>query len=191
MGDYFQTIVDLDATAADAAELGDRALDWLIREGIVEAEPTDCVLGAPTGHEPGEAWEKAVLDPDWEPLDGLNIETGRTVFLGGQGDGQYAICPRCATRTHFFTEAWDPIEGASTPFDEAIETWQATGAAQVKCPSCVQASDLTTWQWANNYYTFGYLGFEFWNWPPFTPDFLADFTRTLNNHRTILVYGKL
>lgn len=38
MGDHLQVLVDLDATSADASVLADRALDWLVREGIVVAE---------------------------------------------------------------------------------------------------------------------------------------------------------
>ncbi|WP_141579520.1 hypothetical protein [Actinomadura sp. WMMA1423] len=191
MGDHFQIIVDLDATAADAAELGGRALDWLVREGIVRAGRTDCVPGARTGHPPGEKWAKAVLEPDWEPTDGLDIKKGRRVFLGGQGDARYAICPRCAARTWFYTERWEPIEEASTAFDEAIRTWDATGEAKARCPSCEQDSDLTAWRWDGDYYAFGYLGLEFWNWPVFAPRFLADLARVLDDHRVAAVGGKL
>ena len=38
MGNLFQTLVDLDATPAEAAVLASRALDWLVREAIVSAE---------------------------------------------------------------------------------------------------------------------------------------------------------
>ena len=37
MGNYFQTVVDLDATHADAHTLAGSGLDWLVREGIVRA----------------------------------------------------------------------------------------------------------------------------------------------------------
>ncbi|MFD5336910.1 hypothetical protein [Streptomyces hawaiiensis] len=40
MGDHFQTIVDLDATEADAEPLARRVVDWLVTEGIVLAERT-------------------------------------------------------------------------------------------------------------------------------------------------------
>ncbi|MFJ7178051.1 hypothetical protein ACIQXA_16990 [Streptomyces massasporeus] len=52
MGDHFQTIVDLDASAADAERLAGRVVDWLVTEGIVLAERTDCVLGRSLGHPP-------------------------------------------------------------------------------------------------------------------------------------------
>lgn len=173
--------------------LAGRALDWLVREGIVRAERTDCVLGARSGNPPGEHWTKAVVHPDsdWAPTDGLRIETGRTVFHGGQGDAQYATCPRCAGRTDFFTETWDPIEGAGEPFDEAISTWHTTGEATVMCRHCGTSSDLRAYTWADDYFAFGHLGFEFWNWPEFDPRFLADIGRVLDGHRLVRVWGKL
>ncbi|GAA1428438.1 hypothetical protein GCM10009601_41660 [Streptomyces thermospinosisporus] len=191
MGDHFQTIVDLDATPAEAEALADRALHWLVSEGIVLAQQTTCVLGAPAGHPPGEHWAKAVIDPDWEPTDGLAVETGRTVFHGGQGGAQYAICPKCAARTDFFTETWEPIDGADDAFFEAINTWHKTGKATVTCSHCASASDLRAWKWADDYYAFAYLGSEFWNWPEFTPRFLADFAQVLEGHRVVRVWGKL
>lgn len=191
MGDHFQTIVDIDATADEASMLAGRALDWLVSEGIVRAERTDCVLGARLGNPPGERWTKAVIQADWAPTDGLKIKTGRTIFHGGQGEAQYATCPRCASRTDFFTEVWDPVEGASEPFDEAFNTWRVTGVATVTCRHCGTASDLRAWAWADDYFAFGYLGFEFWNWPEFAPRFLADFGRGLDGHRLVLVWGKI
>ncbi|WP_189893463.1 hypothetical protein [Streptomyces xantholiticus] len=191
MGDHFQTIVDLDATPAEASALAVRALDWLVREGIVLAKRTDCVLGARLGNPPGEHWAKAVSEPDWEPTDGLKIETGRAVFHGGQGDAQYATCPRCASRTYFYTETWDSIEGASEAFDGAFNAWRKTGEATVTCQHCGSASDLRAWTWADDYFAFAYLGFEFWNWPEFAPQFLADFAQVLDGHRVVRVWGKL
>ncbi|MET7914844.1 hypothetical protein ABZU45_02680 [Streptomyces avermitilis] len=42
MGDHFQTIVDLDARAGEAPEFAARVVEWLVAEGIVPAERTDC-----------------------------------------------------------------------------------------------------------------------------------------------------
>ncbi|MGX5189036.1 hypothetical protein ACWKT5_41645 [Streptomyces avermitilis] len=39
-------------------------------------------------------------------------------------------------------------------------------------------------------FAFGHLGFEFWNWPEFTPGFRADIARLLDGHRTAYVWGK-
>lgn len=122
VGDYVQTVVDLDATPAEAPALAERALDRLVREGIVRAGRTDCVLGAPLGNPPEEHWAKAVAEPDREPADGLDAEIGRTVFHGGQGGAHYAVCPQYDERTCFCTGTWKEIEGADEPFFAAIRT---------------------------------------------------------------------
>jgi hypothetical protein len=188
--------VDLDATAADAAELADRALGWLVREEIVSAERTDCVLGASAGHPPGEQWTRAAADPDidwhWPWADGLDIQTSRTVFCGGQGGAQYATCPQCASRTWLLTEEnWGPIEGRWELFADAIAEWTENGTGNVTCSSCARPSDLTRWRWSDDYFAFGYLGFEFWNWPAFAPRFIADLRRILGDHQVVVVEGKL
>ncbi|CAL9323853.1 MULTISPECIES: hypothetical protein [Streptomyces] len=191
MGNYFQTVVDLDATPADARTLADSGLDWLVREGIVRAELTDCVLGAPSGHPPGPSWAKAVDQEDWEPSGGLTIETGRTVFHCGQGDPRFAVCPHCAGRADFCTDRLEEIEGAWEPFGEAINAWSDTGSAAVTCPRCRRTGDLTAWTWSDDYFALGYLGFEFWDWPDFSPGFLEGLSRALGGHRTVLMAGKL
>jgi hypothetical protein len=191
MGNHFQTVVDLDATHTDARTLATRGLNWLVGEEIVRAELTDCVLGAPLGHPPGPSWTRAVGQEDWEPSDGLKIETGRTVFHSGQGDAMFAVCPHCAGRVDLYTAEWDEVEGAWEPFNKAIGAWCDTGRAAVACPRCQRPGDLTAWTWADDYYAFGYLGFEFWDWPEFSQSFLEGFSRALGGHRTVLVGGKL
>lgn len=191
MGNYFQTVVDLDATHADAHTLAGSGLDWLVKEGIVRAELTDSVLGAPSGHPPGPSWTKAVRQEDLEPTGGLKIETGRTVFNCGQGEPWFAVCPHCAGRVDFLTDRLQEIEGAWEPFGAAIGAWSDTGSAAVACPSCRRSGDLTAWTWSDHYFAFGYLGFEFWDWPDFSPGFLEAFSRALGGHRTVLMEGKL
>ncbi|MGI5349788.1 hypothetical protein ACQEU8_16585 [Streptomyces sp. CA-250714] len=191
MGSHFQTVVDLDATPLDAPALAARGLDWLVGEGIVLAERTDCVLGAPLGHPPGPRWAEAVDEEDWGPGDGLKIDTGRTVFNGGQGDPTYAGCPHCGAHVDFYTEELEEIEGSWEPFGKAMETWYETGRAAVGCPDCGRTGDVTKWTWDGDFYAFGYLGFEFWNWPEFSARFLDRFAHALGSHRTALVWGKL
>ncbi|MEW2492099.1 hypothetical protein AB0942_00835 [Streptomyces nodosus] len=191
MGDHFQTLVDLDATPVDAEVLAARGLELLVEEEMVRAERADCVLGASWGYPPGPRWARAVGREDWEPSDGLKIETGRTVFHGGQGDAGYAVCPHCAAQVDLYTDEWDVIEGAWEPFDQAMGTWHDTGRAAVVCPHCGRAGELAAWLWDNDHYAFGYLGFEFWDWPEFSPGFLERFAGMLGGHRTVLVGGKL
>ncbi len=61
------------------------------------------------------------------------------------------------------------IPGSDKAFFAAIDVWYETGEASVTCHGGGQASDLRSWRWAEDYFAFGYLGFEFWNRPEFTP----------------------
>ncbi|MEW2624889.1 hypothetical protein [Streptomyces sp. NPDC048106] len=189
MGDHFQTIVDLDATAADARHLTERVLGLLVTEGIVLPERT----GRPFGqHLPGPHWHKATgpEDPDWTPTDGLTPHTGRTVFHGGQGEAEWVRCPRCAATTRLLTDEYDWIDAAWEPYARAIGRWQETGEAAVACPGCAATVPLPEWIWAGDYYAFGYLGLEFWNWPELGAAFRGLVTEALGGHRTTLVWGK-
>ncbi|MFJ3582735.1 hypothetical protein ACIPPS_10930 [Streptomyces sp. NPDC090127] len=196
MGTTYQTVVDLDATPGEAPTLAVVALDRLVALGIVRAERTDCVVGAPLGHPPGPRWASAVTYEDWEPSEGLRIEVGRTVFHSGQDGAEYAVCPHCATRTRFSAGgAQDDGEAIDDrgwmPFRAAMSAWHATGAATVTCRHCGTPGDLPSWGWSDDAYAFAHLGFEFWNWPEFDPRFLATFSEALGGHRVVRVWGKL
>ncbi|WP_051450511.1 hypothetical protein [Actinospica robiniae] len=73
----------------------------------------------------------------------------------------------------------------------AIDLWYETGEASVACQSCGQNSDLRAWRWADDYFAFGYLGFEFWDWPDLAAGFVDDLAQVLDGHRMIRVRGKL
>ncbi|MEU3085027.1 hypothetical protein ACWCQ0_00260 [Streptomyces massasporeus] len=199
MGDHFQTIVDLDAGAADAERLAGRVVDWLVTEGIVLAERTDCVLGRPLGHPPGPRWASAVadLDADEEPWDGLAVHTGRTVFDSGQDSPEAVTCPLCATTTVLESGPYDddllpePGEDPWPRFATALTTWQTTGDATVDCPVCTRPAPLPDWTWTDDRLALGHLGFEFWNWPELTDDFRTRLSGLLAGHRTAYVWGKI
>ncbi|WBO65572.1 hypothetical protein [Streptomyces camelliae] len=189
MGDTFQTIVDLDATAAEAPRLAGRVLDLLVAEGIVLAERADRSFGH---HLPGPRWDRAVDPGDarWKPTDGLTVITGRTVFHGGQGEADWARCPRCTATIRLYTEEYDRIDAAWEPYGRAMDRWDETGEADVDCPACATAVPLPEWTWAWDYFAFGHLGFEFWNWPEFTEEFGTLIADALDGHRTVRVWGK-
>ncbi|MGI5376243.1 hypothetical protein ACQEV2_18690 [Streptomyces sp. CA-251387] len=193
MGDHFQTIVDRAASPQQAPQLAERVVEWLVAEGIVLAERTDCVFGQPLGHPPGPNWQRAVApdDADWDPWDGLAVYTGRTVFHGGQGEPEAVTCPRCGVTTRLITDEWELIDDAWAPFGKAIDAWHKTGEAQVDCPACADAVPLPDWTWTDDYFAFAHLGFEFWNWPPFTEEFRTRISELLDGHRTAYVWGKL
>ncbi|MET7293229.1 hypothetical protein ABZS79_14040 [Streptomyces griseoloalbus] len=193
MGDHFQTIVDLDAGAGEAAALARRAVHRLVAEGIVLAERTDCVLGQPFGYPPGPEWHRAVArdDADREPSDGLAVRVGRTVFHSGQDGPEAVTCPRCAVTTPLVTDDWDTIDEVWGPFGAAVNTWHETGEARVECPACAAPVPLPEWNWADDCFAFAHLGLEFWNWPEFTPQFRARVGELLDGRRTAYVWGKL
>ncbi|MEV5314111.1 hypothetical protein [Streptomyces sp. NPDC052610] len=183
MGNWFQVFVDLDATADEAPRLARRVVGALAAEGVVLAERTGCVLGLPSGHPPGPGWQRYATDDwDWAPTDGLAVHTGRTCFHSGPDMPGAAVCPRCAAAT--------PLEDTAWPrFSDAIGTWHDTGAAAVDCPACGAAVAIPDWTWDEAPLAFGHLGFEFWNWPDFTPEFHALLSRLLDGHRTVCLWG--
>ncbi|MFF9567434.1 hypothetical protein [Streptomyces sp. NPDC014685] len=195
MGDYFQTIVDLDATEQEAGELAAHVLDRLIAEGIVRAERTDCVLGGSGhGHAPGPHYAHAVDEP--EPVDllwanGLDITTGRTVFDSGQGEPGAATCPLCATETRFHDDEWALDDEAWRPFSHSFDDWAEGGEGTIRCPSCDRTSGIDRWSWEDDYFACGRLGLTFWNWAELTGEFEERVRRHLGGHRTVTLYGKL
>ena len=100
MGDWFQTIVDPEATEAEAPALCDRVLRWLVDEQIVVGERTDCILGD-AGHSPGPAYEKATGSRNKYLLairtNGLQVVSTHTVFHNGGLDFDI-VCSSCGGR---------------------------------------------------------------------------------------------
>ena len=75
---------------------------------------------------------------------------------------------------------------APDEWGEAVGEWYETGAAgMVGCPGCGAGRAVTEWEY-DPPWGFGYLGFEFWNWPPF----VEECGRRLG-HRIVFVSGKL
>ncbi|WP_436774084.1 hypothetical protein [Yinghuangia sp. YIM S09857] len=195
MGDWFQTIVDTEATPEEAQELAANVLAWLISDGIVSAERTDCVLGADAGHAPGARHGEAVVDPDPELVDvwsnGLHVTVERTVFDAGQGEPSAVTCPHCAVEMRLVDEYWSPVEETWDLFADATESWADDYDEPVACPSCGRTARVHTWIWADDYFAFGHLGFTFWNWPALRPEFVVELSSRLGGHRTVLLEGKL
>ncbi|MCB9441690.1 MAG: hypothetical protein H6523_15745 [Mycolicibacterium sp.] len=89
MGDYAQTLCDVDVTDAEADELKHRLLTWLVDKRVIRPELTDCGMSSAGGHAPGENYgyaiygrEDATLDPPRLWANGMEIDTGRRVYWG-------------------------------------------------------------------------------------------------------------
>ncbi|MFE9856586.1 hypothetical protein [Streptomyces sp. NPDC005780] len=196
MGDYFQTIVDREISAADAAPMAARIVEWLVAEEVVGPDRTEPVIGSGPGHPPGPRHRAVVDSGGWsEPWQagGLEIVTTRTVFDAGQyAEASGAGCPRCGRTTELRDEeTWDDIPGAWDPFAAAEQAWLAGGDGQVRCTHCRAESPLTDWTGMDGAFAYGSLGFTFWGWPDLTHRFLAEFGLRLDRHRTALVRGKI
>ncbi|MCX2184161.1 hypothetical protein KV205_27050 [Streptomyces sp. SKN60] len=195
MGDYFERVVDIEATAEEAGPLAARVLDWLVAEGILTREPDREGMYsryADEGFAAGPEWARALqTEPGWGPGP-VAVITGRHHFVGGQGedDAEYAVCPRCAARTTFidYPNSFEADERTWAPFRSAVEAWEAGGTGEATCPACATPSPVTDWRWGDPY-ALGTVCFEFWGWPPLSDAFVADLTARLG-HRTAQHMGK-
>ncbi|MET8980669.1 hypothetical protein ABZX85_34190 [Streptomyces sp. NPDC004539] len=177
MGDWYQVIVDLEAGETEAARLGERAVAWLLEEGVVVADG-DAYL-------PGPHWRRAVDDGwDREPYDELAVRVGRNVFISGADMPSTAVCPRCARTTALDDALWDR-------FGDALTAWYDTGEAVVECPACAVPVPLPGWGWGEAPLACGYLGLRFRNWPDLSDDFRARISTLLEGHRTAYLWGKI
>lgn len=181
MGDSFHTIVDPEATEADAPELAGRVLNWLISEQIIIPERTDCVLGG-DGYAPGPAYAKATGSPYPYLLqlrtNGLKVTSTRTVFDNG-GLGFKIVCSSCGGR-------FEPPHG---PWGDAVSEWyDRSGTGLLACPGCRAVQPITEWR-HDPAFGFGNLGFTFWNWPPLLDSFVSAVGERLG-HRVFVVHGK-
>ncbi|HEY9371678.1 hypothetical protein [Streptomyces sp.] len=195
MGDYFQTIVDTEATEAEAPELAARIVAWLVAEGMIEAELSEgWTLGAP-GHKPlpgakAAAKGRTKFDESWG---GLEVTAGkRTSFDSGQyTQPEQARCPQCRGTTEFVDEEWEENPELWEPFADALADWEKGGEGLVACAACVAESPVNRWHWRSESLVPGCLGFTFWGWPELTETFREEFARRLGGHNTEHLRGKV
>ncbi|MFJ9850376.1 hypothetical protein [Streptomyces sp. NPDC101150] len=122
----------------------------------------------------------------------MAVIVGRDYHVGGQGedDAEYAVCPRCETKTVIINhpEEFEADEAVWQPFKDGIATWKETGEGSAPCPACGASVPVTEWQWELNF-AVGALAFDFWGRPPLSAGFRATFGRQLG-HRTVEHMGK-
>lgn len=181
MGDSYQTIVDLDATEAEAERLGAKVRDWMLARGIVQPSPAgegQLEPGPNLAQSIDEPWLAATRSAMWTDPDAVRLKEGRTVFFAV---GVELTCRACGQDVEPEDEAWS----------KAVDTWYAgDDAVTLSCPRCGHAQRLTEWDgpypWA-----FAHLGFEFWNWPRLSERFVLEVVEQLGGHRVRLVCSKL
>jgi hypothetical protein len=192
MSDHRYTLAVPAPRQEELDELHQRILDWLVAEGIVERELTDCILSMRShGHRPAPRFMTASSAPE-DPecnnccyakfiqmkVNGLQIIKGRHVSVAG-GSYDCAICPGCGTERPVFDERWN---AACTVWIE----WQ--GAGDLECERCRVSHGLAEWRHRDTI-GFGALTFNFWNWPPLSDEFRDEMARRLG-HEVHLVHGR-
>lgn len=182
MGDWFQSVIDPEASEAEAPALAERLLQWFIDEGIVVAVPSDCTLGD-SGYAPGPSYARAVGSPNELLLklrtNGLEVVSKRSVFHNG-GLGVELVCTSCGGR-------FDPPRGL---WSGAVGEWyDRRGPGLLACPGCQAMRPITEWQ-HDPPFGFANLGFTFWNWPNLLDDFVSEIAERLGHH-VVVVLGKV
>ena len=102
MSDAAQVFVAIDCEPDEAHDRAAKAIDWLVAQGIVRRELTECVWASRGGHPPGPRFESALDERDLAGAaatlrlltNGVAAIVGRTVFDSG-GDGMELTCPLC------------------------------------------------------------------------------------------------
>ena len=170
MSDTSIAIVPRISSYPERKEKADEILAWLSGQGIVEKEPSDCILGPGLGYAMGSKAEQAVNDGSFLPVglytNGLEIVLERQVFHTGQFGLETLECPGC--KENISAEDW-----------EFLSEWASGESDNLTCPLCGVAAEIHSYKFEPTW-GFSDLGFIFWNWPDFRTSFIEDFKRLLN-----------
>ncbi len=188
MGDFFERIIDIEVSAAEAEALAARMLDWMIAERLLTREMSGEAmysLGVDEGYVPGPDWMRITQEwgDDWIPGP-VAVIIGRDDHHGGQGEiePESAECPRCHARTVIidYPHRWEADPEIWQPFADGIDAWKQTGTGTAACTSCGDLVSVTEWEWPSGF-ALGALAFDFWGWPPLTDSFVTEFAAQLGH----------
>lgn len=180
MSDFSQALVLRVKEPAGAAA---SCLAWLVARGIVEALPTDCVLGPELGHPPGPKLMEALV-PQTTPPHFLSLKTNGLALhvarpqLWCEGDELPELsCRRCGGEVDF--ELVVPLlDRLGDPFHPP----------DVECTHCHVASRVFDLGIENG--AIGNLTLEAWNWWPLRDEVL-DELGTVAGAKVVRVWQRL
>jgi DNA-directed RNA polymerase subunit RPC12/RpoP len=159
----------------------DEIIKWLASRRIIHPEKSDCTLGA-LGYKVDEGAKAIVLEPEFLRFggyaNGLEVNTDRQIFHGWVNSFQELLCPGCNADINDI-EGWQDALGAWT--DEQDESYA--------CPKCGHKAPINSFTFVPEI-GFSNLGFTFWNWPPFTNEFIREFSERLDCD-VVVVYGHI
>jgi hypothetical protein len=190
MGTRFAIIVDCDATDADMEAAAQKAINWLAQKNVILPDLTACILSfEKKGYAPGQFHWQAFQDKSESQksqlfqvsTNGLEVTTKRHVSLNNQGDFAHKKCTNCGQLSE--SMGADDWNAAATNWFE----YKSDG--DLVCEHCGFTQTIAKWEHIDPI-GFGNLSFTFWNWPPLSPAFIAEFSQMLN-HKTLLIEGKV
>jgi hypothetical protein len=196
MGDYFEMLVDVEVSIADAPALSDRILNRFREIGLITGDPNDkCVLGG-TGYRPGPAVSELYVPGERElkfwtfTACGVEPRVGREFnywALGPVWEG--LTCPACSTH---FSPSSDRLDDQM--WRSIIEWMDNSGPALLFCPSCGVGHPIAEWI-SKPPIGFGHLAFRFWNWPRLDSSSwkldIAQKLREITGHTIVRTYGRI
>ncbi|MES2820968.1 MAG: sugar ABC transporter ATPase [Pseudomonadota bacterium] len=172
MGEQQSILVPRISTLA-APEAKARALvRWLVRQDIIEAQPTTCGRrSSRMAHAIAPGARRVVEDagqlPFGRPINGLEIVTTRCIYTPTLDFLEEAGCPQCRR------------EIGPTLFD-SLEQWMPGHTDNFSCPLCGHEDDINGFLFLQPC-GFSNLGFVFNDWPAFTQAFLEAFAERLGH----------
>lgn len=173
MGDSSITLVPerIFIEPAEQDEMENRITAWMIRNGWIEPEISDCVLSEGGGRRITRKGNTHISGcaPDHNlSVNGFCVEKfdGKNVFTNLEGGLESAVCPSCK-------------ENVGEQFYDMTGEWfTGEGNMPVSCPCCKKSADIREYilepPWG-----FSQIGFTFWNLWDMTEDFAAEFAAVL------------
>jgi hypothetical protein len=196
MGDNFEMLADVDATAEEAGELSRAVLERFRTLALITGDPSaDCVLGG-QGYRPGSAVAH---------LYRRHRREGRFWELGtcgvepqiGRGFNAWALGPVC--KGFICSGCGAEIDPLGDEFEDSVgkaigEWYDQSGAALLACPRCAHKCSVTEWR-CKPPLAFSNLAFRFWNWPHLdSPSWSIDISavvREVTGHTIVSTHGHI
>lgn len=190
MSDTNTSIVPKISNYANNKAKAEEILTWLIKLDVVKSEMTDCTYASDNlGYEISEGARVVTTDPGDEYVDldehgkiigsrpieeylpfsmeinGLQIITERSIYISDEGYVESIMCPKCETELDI-----NEID---------LDAWLNNSNNYQTCPNCKKEIEVNEFN-IDPEWGFSDLGFKFWNWPPFTEEFIEKFKEKLN-----------
>ncbi|GGX91914.1 hypothetical protein GCM10007386_23590 [Pseudoduganella dura] len=172
-----EIVVREEVTLEEARMLAAAMVAWLADRRIIEDRQCNGCFGDNPCYPPGPDYLLACtnVQPGYGNsnyasfsticTNGMRVVVGREFLWNSSGDFPPVPCPRCGG------------EKSITAYTEAGFEWLEGKAEALQCEHCKEMSPLPEWEHPTA--GFAVLAFEFFNWPEFNREFLAEFSRRL------------